>query len=155
VAHLTNYGEDPVYRTISTLPCAWPGDGQPADCGNQSYGIGYPYGFGWAAKGFTPDVKSGRAAKAFLHVEPWRREPDTRSGEEPRALLGTLTAGPLAVGKAYDIYRWDDVGVAFTYMDQYKKYSFTAEDALFVYADPETFQSDGTTYYRVVEQAEE
>ena len=63
-----------MYRTISTLPCAWPGDGQPADCGNQSYGIGYPYGFGWAAKGFTPDVKSGRAAKDYALQSEFRQE---------------------------------------------------------------------------------
>jgi hypothetical protein len=29
--------------------------------------------------------------------------------------MGTLTATELAVGKAYDIYRWDSVALAFTY----------------------------------------
>ena len=137
-------------QLISTLPCSWDGEGQPADCGDYSYGIGDPYGFGWAAKGFTPDIKQASAAPAFLHIQPWLSEPDTRSGEEPEALLGTLTATHLTEGVVYDIFRWDTVGEAFTYQDKYRKTNFTATSDKFVYIDSESFQSDGTTYYRVV-----
>ena len=88
--------------------------------------------------------------KASLHIDPWKSEPDTRSGEKPEALKGTLTATGLTAGAKYDIYRLDDVGVAFTYMDKYKKASFTASNTSYVYADDAPFQSDGTTYYRVL-----
>ena len=64
--------------------------------------------------------------------------------------MGTLTATELVVGTTYDIYRWDSVDAAFTYSGKYKKASFTATAATHVYADEASFQSDGTTYYRVV-----
>ena len=153
VAHLTNFGLKTVYREVSTLPCAWAGPGEPADCGDNDYGIGYPYGFGWAAKGFTPDVKASRAAPASLHIQPWAHEPDTRSGAAPGPLQGTLTARELTVGAAYDVYRWDSVGESFTYQEQFKKASFTAASDTYVYTDNESFPSDGTTYYRVILQA--
>ena len=78
-------------------------------------------------------------------------EPDTRSGAKPEALQGTLTATGLTDGKTYDVYRWDSVKEAFTYTDEYKKTSFQASGDSHVYEDDTSFQSDGTTYYRVVE----
>ena len=56
----------------------------------------------------------------------------------------------LSVGTAYDVYRWDTVATAFTYSDEYKKTSFTATADKHVWFDDKSFQSDGTTYYRVV-----
>ena len=150
VVHYTDGGTNTVHRPISTLPCKWAGPGKRANCRKYSYGVSFPYGFGWAAKGFKNDVKSSKAVKASLHIDPWKSEPDTRSGEKPEALKGTLTATGLTAGAKYDIYRWDDVGVAFTYMDKYKKASFTASNTSYVYADDAPFQSDGTTYYRVL-----
>jgi len=93
-----------------------------------------------------------------LTIDPWEREPDTRNGTDhtgcltcaPVPLKGTLTATELSVGKAYDIYRWDSVDMAFTYIDEYKKASFTADADKRVFFDNVTFWSDGTTYYRVV-----
>ena len=151
VMHLTDGGTNIVHRVMSTLPCKWAGAGKKADCCSFSYGIGFPYGFGFAVKGFadTAAVKA-RAAPASLAVDPWKREPDTRSGEKPVALTGTLTATELTVGSAYDIYRWDTVAEALTYTAGYKKASFTAANATHVYTDDQSFQSDGTTYYRVV-----
>jgi hypothetical protein len=81
------------------------------------------------------------------------QEPDTRSGAKPVALKGTLTATGLTKGAVYDVYRWDTVGEAFTYQDEFKRTSFTAAGATHVYADDKTFQSDGTTYYRVLRAA--
>ena len=49
---------------------------------------------------------------AYLTVEPWKAEPDTRSGEKPEPLQGTLHATELTVGTTYDIYRWDTVAEA-------------------------------------------
>merc|ERR1711988_979559 len=135
VLHFTDGGVNTVHRVISTLPCSWAGDGHAADCGNYSYGIGAPYGFGWAAKGFTPDVKQARAMPASLRIEPWMSEPDTRSGEEPEPLQGTLTATGLTKGHIYEIYRWDSVDESFTYADRYKKTSFTAKSDTFIYTD--------------------
>lgn len=150
VLHYTDGGVNTVRRVISTLPCAWAGEGEAADCGDYDYGIGSPYGFGWAAKGFAPDARSARAAPASLRVQPWASEPDTRAGDAPEPLQGTLTATGLEAGAAYAVYRWDAVGDAFTYADRYKKATFTAASDTFVYADDASFPSDGTTYYRVV-----
>ena len=148
--HFTDGGVNTVHRTISTLPCKWAGEGEKADCSSYTYGIGAPYGFGWAVKGFTPDEKASIATPASLKVKPWMSEPDTRSGEAPVALKGTLTATELTVGTVYDVYRWDTVKEAFTYKDEYKKASFKAMSDTHKYVDDKSFQSDGTTYYRVV-----
>ena len=86
-----------------------------------------------------------------MAIDPWKSEPDTRSGDKPEALMGTLTATELTVGATYDIYRWDSVKTALTYSDEYKKASFVAQNDTYVYHDTKSFQSDGTTYYRVVQ----
>jgi hypothetical protein len=152
VVHYTDAGTNTVHRTISTLPCKWAGPGHKANCGLNHYGLGNPYGFGWAAKGFADadDDKRARAVPAYLHVQPWKSEPDTRSGESPEALKGTLTATGLTTGASYVIYRWDSVKSALTYDDEYKKATFTATSDTYVYEDDKSFQSDGATYYRVL-----
>lgn len=158
VLHYNDGGNETMHRKISSLPCKWAGPGQKAKCGLYHYGIGFPYGFGWAAKGFTQDIRSQAAAPASLAINPWDKEPDTRNGTDHTGcltcaavpLMGTLTATELTVGKSYDIYRWDTVAGAFTYSDEHKKTSFTAAAVKHVYADDKSFQSDGTTYYRVV-----
>ena len=67
---------------------------------------GNPWGFGWAAKGFdASDGKRASAVPASLHIQPWKQEPDTRSGEKPTGLQGTLTATGLTTGASYDVYR--------------------------------------------------
>ena len=149
VVHLTDAGLSTVHRKITTLPCEWKGVNSEADCGDYQYGVGNPYGFGWAVKGFQQDEKD--YVRATLHIKPFWREPDTRSGAKPEALHGTLTATGLTDGKTYDVYRWDSVKEAFTYTDEYKKTSFQASGDSHVYEDDTTFESDGTTYYRVVE----
>jgi hypothetical protein len=82
VMHYMDAGIKTLHRKISTLPCKWAGPGHKAECGLFSYGISYPYGFGWAAKGFTGDSKAADAARAVLTVDPWDREPDTRNGTD-------------------------------------------------------------------------
>ncbi len=90
------------------------------------YGVGSPYGFGWAAKGFTGDSKP--YVPASLKIQPcapprpplfccdilqpppfphcffvtscsYLREPDTRSGRKPEQLEGTLTVSELIQGQ--------------------------------------------------------
>lgn len=150
VVHFTDGGVNTVYKTISTLPGTWAGIGSPAKCsGGAQYCIG-PWSFGWAIKGFT-DTNS-HATAARLHIQPWIKEPDTRSGEAPGAMQGTLTCLDLTAGKMYDIYRWDSVADAFTYSATFKKTSFQAADDTYVYQDDKSFQSDSATYYRCVNQ---
>lgn len=91
VVHYTDAGTNTVHRALSTLPCKWAGVGHRADCGRYQYGLGNPYGFGWAVKGFSHDGQSARAMPASLHIQPWKSEPDTRRGDQPEALTGTLT----------------------------------------------------------------
>ena len=98
----------------------------------------------------SANSRSSSAAPASLAIDPWKREPDTRSGAKPEALKGTLTATELTAGAQYDIYRWDSVAAALTYDAQYKKATFAAVGTTYVYADDKSFQSNSTTYYRVV-----
>ena len=124
VLHYTDGGVNTVHRTLSSLAGDWAGPGEKADCGDYDYCIGNPYGYGWAVKGFADKVDS---VPASLKIDPWMREPDTRSGEAPDAIQGTLTATELEVGAVYDVYRWDSVKEALTYTDDYKKTTFTAD----------------------------
>lgn len=152
VMHYNDGGINTVYRPIASLPGKWAGPGHPADCGAYSYCISNPYGFGWAVKGFAPnDTHTARAMPISLAIFPSKSEPDTRSGEKPEALMGELTTTGLTVGATYEMYRWDTVAAAFAaYTAEYKKTTFTATHTTHVYSDAKSFQSDGTTYYRVV-----
>lgn len=156
VLHYTDAGTNTVSRVISTLPGKWAGPGHAAKCGSlfhpYQYCIGFPYGFGWAITGFAPeDNMTANAMPASLAIDPWKQEPDTRSGQKPEALKGTLTVTGLSVGEQYEIYRWDTVPAAFSdYSAQYKKTTFKATTDTFVYADDKSFESDGTTYYRAL-----
>jgi hypothetical protein len=150
VLHFSDDGILTVHRKLSTIAGTWAGPGHPARCGLYRYCIGNPYGFGWAVKGFSPDDRKATAAPASLQIQPWKSEPDIRRGEKPEALQGTLTATELVVGGTYDVYRWDTVKEAFTYDDKYKQTSFKATSDTHVYIDEKSFQSDGTTYYRVL-----
>eukprot|EP01063_Lacrimia_lanifica_P034686 TRINITY_DN6473_c0_g1_i1.p1 TRINITY_DN6473_c0_g1~~TRINITY_DN6473_c0_g1_i1.p1 ORF type:complete len:327 (+),score=45.49 TRINITY_DN6473_c0_g1_i1:219-1199(+) len=151
VLHYDDAGLRTISRTFDSLPARrWDGPGHPVLCqGWYSYCIGYPYGFGWAIKGFT-DAKEDVAMAASLSISPSRSEPDTRAGQKPAPITGTLTATGLTSGAKYDIYRWDSAATAFTYTDAYKKTSFTAAEATYQYADPDTFMSNSATYYRVL-----
>ena len=148
--HFTDAGTNTVSRVISTLPGTWAGPGHRANCGSYRYCIGNPYGFGWAATGFAQDSKQAVAVSASLEIAPWLREPDTRSHQRPEPLRGMLTAIGLTKGAHYDVYRWDSVDLAFTYSADYKKATFTATSEKHIYVDPDSFPSNGTTYYRVV-----
>lgn len=146
--HFTDGGINTVYKKISTLPGTWAGPGQEANCGASSYCIG-PYSFGWAVKGFL-DEEQGMPAS--LRIDPWMQEPDTRSGASPNEIQGTLTVNELTAGSSYAIYRWDTTEDAFTYLDQFKKTSFQATNATYVFTDDKSFGSNSTTYYRCVPQ---
>merc|ERR1711920_728811 len=104
-------------------------------------------GFGWAIQGFLDD-KDGLPLS--LTIDKWQREPDTRSGETPTQLTGTVTVTGLKSGTKYAIYRWDSVAQAFDYKNAHSVHRFTASKDTEVYADPVTFRSDGTTYYRCI-----
>ena len=149
VVHYTDGGTNTVYRKLSTLGGEWAGPGHQASCRPFSYCMA-TYAFGWAVKHFVDDAQS---LPASLAIKPYLSEPDLRSGEKPEALQGTLTVTELTEGSSYDIYRWDTVEDAFTYSDSFKKTSFKATSDTFVYSDDQSFQSDGTTYYRCVPQA--
>jgi len=156
VLHYTDAGTNTVSRGLTSLAGKWAGPGHKAECGGSlfnpiRYCIGNPYGFGWAMKGFTPDKKHEAAYPASLHISPWKQEPDTRSGDKPTSLKGTLTVTGLTAGSVYEIFRWDSVEEAFNdYSNQYKRTTFTATADSFVYSDDKSFLSDGTTYYRAV-----
>jgi hypothetical protein len=147
IVHLTDGGTNQVHRTFASLGGQWDGPGHRANCGKYSYCMA-TYAFGWAVKDFV-DTRSD-ASPASLHVKPYLEEPDTRSGDEPTALEGTLTVSELTEGSSYDIYRWDTIKDAFTYTDAFKKTTFKATSDTYVYSDDKSFQSDGTTYYRCV-----
>jgi len=153
VLHYDDNGVNTINRLISSLPGTWAGEGEPADCGDYDYCIGNPYGFGWAVKGGFTSEKTD-TMPASLSVDPWYKEPDTRSGEAPEALKGTLTVTGLTSGASYDIYRWETVESAFVeYDDAHKRTTFDATDETYVFADDLGIPSNGTTYYEAVKSA--
>ncbi|GMI49087.1 hypothetical protein TrCOL_g8065 [Triparma columacea] len=147
ILHYTDGGVNTVHRQASTIAGTWGGEGEKADCGDYDYCISNPWGFGWAIQGFNDEKDY---VQASLKIDPWLSEPDTRSGEDPDEIQGTLTATGLEVGATYDIYRWDSVKEAMTYADEYKKITFEAQEDTYVYIDDKSFMSDSATYYRVV-----
>lgn len=151
--HFTDGGTNTVHRVISTLGGKWNGPGTAANCGPKFSYCMASYAFGWAVKDLADD--NTNSMPASLQVNPWKSEPDIRSGQSGTPLKGTLTATDLVVGSTYEIYRWDTVSDAFTYSDQFKKLSFQASNETFVYEDTASFDSSGTTYYRCVEAKEE
>ena len=113
------------------------------------------YGYGWALTGFN-DTRS--ALPLSLTVDPSDKEPD-RSGcdgrgttcEDPIPLTGTLHINGLAAGQKYAIYRWDSVESAFDYTRPASVHRFTASGPSLNYTDTTTIISNGTTYYRCVD----
>lgn len=147
VVHFTDGGLNTVYRNVKSLAGDWTGPVGKADCHSYRYCIG-PYSFGWAIKDFK-DTRIG-ALKANLHIDPSRSEPDTRSGQRPSQLSGTLTVSGGIAGQKYEIFRWDSVEETFNYNRHYVVHSFVfPQNGDYVFADPRTFRSNGNTYYRV------
>lgn len=89
-----------------------------------------------------------------LTVDPWESEPDTRRGQSPTQLTGTVHISGLAAGAKYAVYRWDTVESAFDYSSATSVHRFTASASTQTYTDPKTFISSGTTYYRCVADTE-
>jgi len=153
VVHYTDADTNTYYRTMASLP----GDYFLfARCPGNDY-LGYPCinkdrGFGWAMQGFLDEKES---LPISLTLDKWQSEPDTRSGEKPIQLKGTVTVSGLKIGSKYAIYRWDNVADAFDYSKPHAApYKFTASKETDAFPDPVSFASDGTTYYRCVADAE-
>jgi hypothetical protein len=146
--HFTDGGTNKVYRKIASIGGKLVA-GEIANCAPYSYCMA-KYAFGWAVKGFVDPTQHIVAMPASLHIDPWKSEPDIRSGQHGVPLKGTLTVSALTSGKTYDIYRWD-VDTFGTYTTEYHKLSFTATNNTYVYVDDQSFMSNGTTYYKCVE----
>mmetsp|Transcript_123717 Transcript_123717/g.309220 ORF Transcript_123717/g.309220 Transcript_123717/m.309220 type:complete len:365 (-) Transcript_123717:87-1181(-) len=149
LVHYTDADQHTYYRSMKSLPDDTTLKG---NCAHPDY-AGYPciyekYGFGWSIEGFQ-DASEGPSLS--LTVEPSRSEPDTRTGSEPEALTGTVTIEGLVVGSTYTIYRWDSVDEAFQLEHARRVLTFVAKSTKETYTDPNTFPSNGTTYYRCKE----
>jgi hypothetical protein len=108
-------------------------------------------GYIYAILDLADDSGPGSSAlPTSLSISPFAEEPDTRSGERPREITGTLTVSDLKVGSTYEIYRWDKAEGAFVYTDANKIKTFTAAQDTFTYEDPKKFMSNTATYYRCV-----
>lgn len=150
VVHYTDADTNTYYRTMASLPGSYFGF---ARCPGADY-LGYPCinkerGFGWAIQGFLDDKN---ALPLSLTLDKWQSEPDIRSGASPIQLTGTVSVSGLTGGTKYSIYRWDSVEDAFNYDKPHSVHRFTATKDTEIYTDTETFSSDGTTYYRCIEE---
>ena len=145
--HFTDGGVNKVYRKISSLGGKLWGDPEIANCAPYSYCMA-KYAFGWAVKGLN-DVSDVTTMPVSLQINPWKSEPDIRSGKKGEALQGTLTVTGLTIGTKYDIYRWD-VETFATYTSTFLKTSFTASNETYVYVDDKSFDSSGTAYYKCI-----
>lgn len=147
IVHYDDAGTRALYRSMSSLPGSYDSESHcPGAGGGSSMCLHPKWVFSWAIQGFEP---SG-GLPLSLTVDQWEQEPDTRSGESPTGLTGTVTIEGLEPGQVYVLYRWDSVESAFDYTHAHSVNRFTASEATEVYTDPETFSSDGTTYYRCI-----
>lgn len=154
ILHYTDASTHTYYRTMASLPGDYTSE---ASCPGHDY-PGYPCinkqrGFGWAIQGFLGDAVNIRPLS--LSIDHWQSEPDVRSGAVPGHFKGTLTASELTVGGRYVIYRWDGVANAFDMSKAMVVQRFTAKKEIEVMEDPKSFQSDGATYYRCQEDAQQ
>jgi hypothetical protein len=152
IVHYNDAGTAPLYRSMKSLPgkvqlgfARCPGNDGPL-FGSQMC-LHPEHVFSWAIQDFK-DSKQGLPAS--LTVDQWKEEPDTRSGQKPIQLTGTVTIEGLHVGQKYALYRWDSVESAFDYSQPVSVYRFSASNVTEVYTDHKTFSSDGTTYYRCI-----
>jgi len=153
VLHYTDADTHTYYRTMASLPGTYR---LLSHCPGHDY-VGYPCinqqrGFGWAIQGFLDD-KAGLPLS--LSIDQWQSEPDVRRGEKPTQLMGTLTVSKLQIGQKYVILRWDSVADAFDEAKSKVVQRFTAKKEIEVYKDSKSFSSDGATYYRCQEDAEQ
>lgn len=151
IVHFNDAGDTPLYRNMSSLPGKFyfgnaqcPGGGTWPD---SEMCLHPEYIFSWAVLGFL-DAQDG--VSISLAVDPWKFEPDTRGGEAPEQLTGTITMEDLQVGQNYSLYRWDSVSTAFDYENPVGVHRFKATETHMVYRDPTTFSSGGATYYRCI-----
>lgn len=149
IVHYTDHSVYPYYRSMKSLVGEYHGSSScPSTSGDSQYVCLNPtYGYGWAVQGFE-DEKDGLPVS--LTVDPWESEPDTRRGQSPTPLTGTLHIEGLNAGSKYAVYRWDSVEAAFDYTRPTSVHRFTASSATETYTDPKTFSSSGTTYYRCI-----
>jgi hypothetical protein len=92
-----------------------------------------------------------------LTVAEWD-EPCTDYGMEARDMVGRVTVQGLTAGTRYILLRYSsyvDVPIrgdatAFLTSNYTSKHDFTANDYIYVYGDPITINSNGSTYYRCV-----
>jgi len=164
VAHGADYGATTstpgptLYREFGSLPDTEAMEGNCRDAVPE-YGKNEFYPcvssdksqYGYAITGVMEKTPS---LPLFLDIDRYD-EPDINRWQRPAQLKGTVTINGLKSGTSYKIYRWDDlknVPVDSNYEDS--KYDFmeqfTATATTYVYEDPNTFASDGTTYYRCV-----
>merc|ERR1712003_408850 len=87
-------------RSMKSLVGAYDGESScPGTSGDPQYICLNPtYGYGWALQGFN-DERAGLPVS--LSVNPWQSEPDTRNGQKPVQLTGTLHIEGLTAGQHY------------------------------------------------------
>jgi len=150
IAHYNDAGTSTYYRSMDSLIGSY--DGHRSTCPRVSGDgmcINPDRGFGWAIQDFQ-DSRQGLPLS--LAVEPWKSEPNTRAGESPTHLQGTVTIEELQAGTDYAIYRWDSTDAAFDYSVA-PILRFTATDAEKVFIDSKAIDSDSATYYRCIQDA--
>jgi len=118
-----------------------------SECG-EAY-LGYPcvyniYGFGWAITGVA-DTRPGLPLSLAVDRDD---EPDTRSGQKPVLMQGTITITGLTPGGKYNVYRWNSVATAFDYSLVQPQHTFTAQNTSYVFHDTQGILSSSATYYR-------
>ncbi len=98
-----------------------------------------------------------------LSVPVWS-EPNTHPAynESPIEMDGILTVRNIIIGKSYVILRYSSYEYVPTKgnIDDFlssnfdEKHEFTANDTIYIYADPKKIPSTGSVYYRCVPQHE-
>ena len=85
VVHFTDGGVNTVHRPISTLPGKWVAPATPPIVASvTSIALGFVWV--WLGDEGLRRTLGVQCMPASLRIDPWKSEPDTRSGEQPEAL---------------------------------------------------------------------
>jgi hypothetical protein len=147
IEHASNGSPHPYYREVDKLTDNLNFTGNCAVSGYPGDPCVYEeYGFAWAFQDVLDSTHPDDGMALSLAMDQ-DAEPDTRRGQAPVSLFGTVTVTGLTPGKKYVLYRWDSVDTAFNY-ELASHIDFTADGATFAHKDTRAIISNQVAYYR-------
>lgn len=155
IVHGSDQDFEPYYRFMETLEDDTTMEGNCRDA-QAGFGVNemYPCIYDQVTYGVAVKRLSTVPSLPVTLVVDSQSEPEIRRSESPSPLHGTVTVSGLTEGAGYTLYRYGStealpaLGSSLEGYDY--KTDFTAKGETWTYEDPQTFMSNGATYYVAV-----